>query len=76
MKSFAQDDVSKNSTVLCREDEITFDDLAFHNTTLYSTFSQMIIDASSPELSEEEFQEVYSCNFEVRLRTSHFFKPK
>ena len=56
-----------------REDEIKFEDLAYHNSTLYSSFCQMILDAKSPSISEEDFESTYCCNFEVFLRAIPYF---
>ncbi len=48
-----------------REDEITFEDLAYHNSRLFDSFAQMILDSRSSAISEQEFQDIYCCKFEV-----------
>jgi len=62
--------------LLDREEEITFEDLAYHNSTLYSSYSQMILDANSPSMSEEDFQDIYCCYFQVTIdQTAHELIP-
>lgn len=42
-----------------------FDDLAFFDSALYASFSQLIIDAFFSNYSEEEFMDLYDICFEV-----------
>eukprot|EP00794_Sanderia_malayensis_P018102 gene18102-19911_t len=53
--------------LLNKEKEIVFEDLAFHNSRIFDSLSQMVIDARSPLMSEEDFQDTYCCNFEATV---------
>lgn len=48
-----------------RDDEIVFDDLAFFDSALYQSFSDLLMDAFSSKYTDEEFMDVYCFCFEV-----------
>lgn len=53
--------------LLGRDDEIVFDDLAFFDSALYQSFSDLLMDAFSSKYTDEEFMDVYCFCFEITV---------
>ena len=63
LKKIFENNISKN--VLFREEQLSFDDLAYHDSCIYDSLSSMIIDAFSGKYTDQEFTDLYCFRFEV-----------
>jgi len=53
--------------LLGKENEISFDDFAFYDSSMYKSFSQLLVDAMSNECGNDEFIDRYNLCFEVTV---------
>ena len=57
----------ENFSYCYREEELSFDDLAFFDSALYTSFAQLLTDAFYSNYSSQEFTDLYDMYFEVMV---------